>query len=364
MLRACVKGVRVVYMPFHSLHLSGLHVLCLHVHSLIVLPLVPSVSFPGVRVLSCVDTTLSGISTDTLTPPHSQSRLVSVDAATQRLVVEIEDGFPLLDDPYLFNKSCAGGRPGVCAEIKVVFWDGATRSMIQSQQMDDPLAGANCSAATRRCELQLKLYDPAFVPAANTLVTISPRLWATDQPIPTYYYGTYLVYNCTRAVLEDIDTHGCADMVFVEVLGGGGNTYRNCNIRRRKDPPYTPRLLAANDDTFHSMSCEVGPTIEHCEVAYIADDFLNVHNRVLPLQSFDATKGVAMIMDVGLTPGPGTGNMTHVMGFVSAGDELKVYQSGTHTLLGTLVVESTHWANRHGTFDSDISYLFTTFPFI
>jgi hypothetical protein len=271
-----------------------------------------------------------------------------LDVPTQRLVVEIEDGFPLLDDPYLYNESCAGGRPGVCSEIKVVFWHAATRTIARPQQMSNPMGAANCSAATRRCVVQLIGEDPAFVPAADALVTFSSRLWATDQPIPTFYSGTYLVYNCTRAIFEDVDTHGCSDMVWVEVLGGGGNTYRNCDIKRRANPPYAPRLLAANDDTFHSMSCEVGPTIDGCEVAFIADDFLNVHNRLLPLQSFDGAAGTATIMDVGLTPGPGTANITHVMGFVEPGDVLKLYQTGTHELLGMLVVAATRWANRDG----------------
>jgi len=263
------------------------------------------------------------------------------------MVVDIEDGFPLLDDPYLFNTTCADGTPGHCSEIKTVFWDATTRT-IAPQRMCDPMLGANCSAHTRRCEVRVAA-DPMIDPAAGTLVTFSPRLSATDRPIPTYYYGTYLVYNCTRAVFDDVDTHGCSDMVWVEVLGGGANTYRGCDIKRREDPPYPPRLLAANDDTFHSMSCEVGPTIEGCEVAFIADDFLNVHNRLLPLQSLavDADgAGTAAIMDVGLTPGPGTANITHVMGFVEKGDELKLYRTGTHDLLGTLVVASTRWVNQ------------------
>jgi hypothetical protein len=53
-------------------------------------------------------------------------------------------------------------------------------------------------------------------------------------------------------------------------------------------------------------------------------------------------------MDVGLTPGPGTANITHVMGFVEAGDKLKLYQTGTNKLLGMLVVASTRWLNKNG----------------
>jgi hypothetical protein len=313
--------------------------------------------FPGygVEILSCVDLTLRGVSTDTITAPHSQGKIVSTsfDSDPPTLVVDIDAGFPLLTDQYLFNKTCPGDSPGTCSEIKVVYWDANTRLITWAQGMDNPMTAANCSKATRRCEAQIRSLDPNTHPKPGSLVTFSSRLWATNAAIPTYYRGTYLVYNCTRALFERIDTYGSADMVWVEVLGGGVNTYRNVNIIRRTDPPYTPRLLASNLDTFHSMSVEKGPTIEDCEVSFVADDFINVHNRLLPLQSFDLAAGTASIVDVGLTPGPvnheGFQGITHVMPFVQRGDELKLYHLGVgleRDLIGTLVVAS---ANRvHG----------------
>jgi hypothetical protein len=307
--------------------------------------------FPGygVEMLSCVDLTLRGVSTDTITMPHSQGTIVSVStdsSSPPTMVVDVEDGFPMPDDQYLFNTTCADGKPGICAEIKTVLWEADTRLLTRMQSMGNPLTAANCSKATRRCKVQLAALDSS--PKPGQLFTFSSRLWATDEAIPTFYRGTYLVYNCTRAVFDSVDTYGAADMVWVEVLGGGGNTYRNVNVVRRTNPPYTPRLLAANLDIFHSMSVENGPTIEDCEVSFVADDFLNVHNRLLPLQSFDLQAGVARILDVGLTPGPinreGFQGITHVMPFVRKGDKLKLYHLGdglARDLIGTLVVAST-----------------------
>jgi hypothetical protein len=139
--------------------------------------------------------------------------------------------------------------------------------------------------------------------------------------------------------------------VWVEVAGAGSNTYRNVNVVRRVDPPYAPRLLASNLDIFHSMSVERGPTIEDCEVSFVADDFINVHNRLLPLESIDLTSpaGTARVVDVGLTPGPVNGEgfqgITHIMPFVQRGDELKLYRLGDtgpldRELIGTLVIAS------------------------
>jgi len=303
----------------------------------------------GVEILSCVDLTLRGVSSDTITAPHSQGKVVStsLDSDPPTIVVDIDDGFPLLTDQYLFNKTCPDGKPGVCSEIKVVYWDDRQR-IIWAQRMGDPMTAANCSKATRRCEAQVASQDLHTHPKPGSPVTFSSRLWATNAAIPTFYRATYLVYNCTRTLFESVDTYGSADMVWVEVLGGGGNTYRNVNIIRRTDPPYAPRLLASNLDTFHSMSVERGPTIEDCEVSFVADDFINVHNRLLPLQSFDLISSEARIVDVGLTPGPvnheGFQGITHVMPFVRRGDKLKLYHIGDgleRDLIGTLVVEST-----------------------
>lgn len=316
--------------------------------------------FPGygVEILSCMDLTLRGVSTDTITAPHSQGKIVSTsfDSDPPTLIVDIDDEFPLLTDQYLFNHTCSDWSGGVCSEIKSVFWDTDSQRITWVQKMGNPMKGANCSKATQRCEVQLAVKDLDTHPAPGSPVTFSSRLWATDQAIPTFYRGTYLVYNCTRALFDSVDTYGSADMVWVEVLGGGNNTYRNVNIIRRKDPPYAPRLLASNLDIFHSMSVEHGPTIEDCEASFVADDFINVHNRLLPLQSFNLGAGTAALVDVGLTPGPvnheGFQGITHVMPFVQRGDLLKLYHIGDgleRNLIGTLVIAS-HRPRRVGTF--------------
>lgn len=56
--------------------------------------------------------------------------------------------------------------------------------------MSDPMFGVTCSAITRHCSVNIAVLDSDFNPDTGTLVTFSPRLWATDRPIPTFYYGT------------------------------------------------------------------------------------------------------------------------------------------------------------------------------
>ena len=241
----------------------------------------------GIDVEDCQNVTLEGFAVDTLTPAFSQGELLSLDLAAKRATLHVEATFPLPNDASLFNQTCPDGSGGICGEIKAVFWDPATRRMLQSQQMQNPMGSANCSERT--CTVGLAALDGDWVdpPPPGTLLTLSPRLWASKYPIPTFYKGTIGVYNCSGSLFQDIDTFGGGDMVWVEHMGEGGNTYRRVRVTRRAAAtgggplPYAPRLLAANDDGFHSMSTGVGPTVEDSELSFIADDFLNVHNRLL-----------------------------------------------------------------------------------
>lgn len=164
--------------------------------------------------------------------------------------------------------------------------------------------------------------------------------------------GSTLIYNCTDTTLMHYDIHSAADMTFLENLGGGGNVYRDCNIRRRTWPAgagsrYAPRLLASNSDGFHSMSAGLGPTLEDSELSFIADDFLNVHNRLMLLASIDPATSSAMIVDPGGVLGhdvhPGGDwskhprRITHAMDFLRPGDTIKLYTPRANTLDYTLV---------------------------
>ena len=64
-------------------------------------------------------------------------------------------------------------------------------------------------------------------------------------------------------------------MTHLENLGGGDHVYRRVHTLRRKDPPYTPRLLASNSDGFHSFAVGKGPEITECELSFLGDDFIN-----------------------------------------------------------------------------------------
>ena len=310
----------------------------------------------GIDVVGCVNVTLEGFATDTLTPAFSQGELVALDLAARTATLRVEGGFPLPTDPSLFNQTCPDGSGGFCGEVKAVFWDAATRRMRAGQQMNQPVHAVSCNGSLCTVSLPTLWQDEWAVPPAGggrTLLTLSPRIWASKWAVPTYYKGTFGVFNCTRMLFQDIDTYGAGDMVWVENLGGGANRYNRIRVARRPEPQalYAPRLLAANDDPFHSMSCAAGPTLENSELAYVADDYVNIHNRLLPLGRLDAGAGEAWVLDPGLVPGhgydgptltPGAGPnpaISHTMDFLAPGDALKLYAAAApHGFLGSVVL--------------------------
>eukprot|EP00937_MAST-01D_sp_MAST-1D-sp2_P005933 g5933.t1 len=335
----------------------------------------------GIDLEGCANVTLRGFDTDTVTPAFSQGTLVSLDASRSTATYAVEPGFPRADDPFLFNQTCADGSPGYCGEVKAVFWSSTTRRMLQGQQMTNPMQNVTCdgggsaggAGAGATCTVALPALDAGWAsspPPPGTLLTLSPRLHASKWPIPSFYRGAFGVYNCTAMLFEDIDTHGAGDMVWVEHLGGGANTYRRVRVVRRpaaRQPGrgygygyghgpgygsrygpgyggaarggYAPRLLAANLDTFHSMSCARGPTVEDCEFSFVGDDYLNVHNRLLPLARLDldpsGSLATAWILDVGTAPlhgytgatqgGARNAHVAHTMDVVAAGAVIELF---------------------------------------
>jgi len=325
----------------------------------------------GLEFINCTNVTFVGFSSDTLTSPFSQATLVSVGpggtcgsrstGATIKcgasIVIDVEEGFPLPVDTdggsVLFNQTCPDGG-GICGEIKTIYWDPKSRRMWPGQPMGNPLGGGSvCNAVTRRCTMNL-VPAAVWTPPAGSLVTMSPRAWASKFPIPTYYKGSTFVLNSSKVTLQDYTIHSAGDMTYLETLGDGGHVYNNCNIRRRESPPYSARLLASNSDGFHSFAVGTGGTLENSEFEFIADDYMNFHNRELllakPLFAGDLHATIVDPGDVlGHSAHPGEDwakhprSIAHTSSSIRAGDLLKLYstnvsEKGTYPLLATVEV--------------------------
>jgi hypothetical protein len=111
----------------------------------------------------------------------------------------------------------------------------------------------------------------------------------------------------------------CAgSMAFAEFSGDGGHVWRRLLLTRR---PGTQRLLSANADGFQSSSARAGPTLEDSELAYIADDFVNVHSRIAVVLAVEPPDAL-VIVDTGGAHIPGVGGSR-------AGDALHFFEPFT-----------------------------------
>jgi hypothetical protein len=80
--------------------------------------------------------------------------------------------------------------------------------------------------------------------------------------------------NCSRMRFEDINIWSSPGIAVNEGGGEGGHVYLRLRATRR---PHTNRLQAFGADIFHLAGTDRGPTLDRCEMAYGADDTLNIH---------------------------------------------------------------------------------------
>lgn len=73
---------------------------------------------------------------------------------------------------------------------------------------------------------------------------------------------------------ENLNVWSSPGMAVNENGGAGGNQYLRVRATRR---PFTNRLHAFGADIFHLAGTDRGPTLDRCEMAYGADDTLNIH---------------------------------------------------------------------------------------
>lgn len=106
-----------------------------------------------------------------------------------------------------------------------------------------------------------------------------------EAPAPGASVGDYVacpirtgqalrLFNCGGMVFDDCNIYASGGMAVMEAGGPGGNVYREFHATRR---PGTNRLHAFGADGFHLTATDHGATLDRCEIAYVADDNINIH---------------------------------------------------------------------------------------
>ncbi|NCO39505.1 MAG: hypothetical protein AUJ96_06270 [Armatimonadetes bacterium CG2_30_66_41] len=104
---------------------------------------------------------------------------------------------------------------------------------------------------------------------------IPDALQTGDYVVGTIRTGAALQsVNCSGVRFEDVNLWSSPGIAVNEGGGEGGNVYLRVRATRR---PRTNRLQAFGADIFHLAGTDRGPTLDRCELAYGADDNLNIH---------------------------------------------------------------------------------------
>jgi hypothetical protein len=249
-------------------------------------------------------------------PCFTQGAIVAADSTAHTVDVLLDAGFPAPDaalTPYFAS-----------AEVKLQFWDPATRLRLPNQPgacIVDLLGSVGNGVWRVRERTNFGL----FFPPVGTLATISPRIAAAEYEIPDYYRGQSLsVLGSSDILVEDVTVTGSGNFAVLEWGGAGGHTFRRFSLARRDNVT----LLSSNTDGFHSFSTGTGATIVDSTFHFHGDDAMNFHNRILiVLDAPPAAGGTATFIDVGDVPSMSGGDDLPLRAFADAagGDTVRVF---------------------------------------
>lgn len=283
----------------------------------------------GVQLVSSHNISVGGFSVDCPQAPFAQGRVVGASARELWIDFELEEGFARPTESGLFSAS---------DEIKAIFWHSKTRKMRRTQTMFAPATRFARTRGSTGYRAWLPHHMP-FVPSDGDLITLSPRLWSKPTAYPSFYKGSFLLLNSSKITTENVHIHCSATMTILEMGGDGGHVYRRVSVRRKTRPPYPHRLLASNSDGLHSFSVRSGPKLVDSFFEFLADDFVNMHNRVWPLVTVRG--GGAQLLALDPSSGLGAGlDVVHTPESVWPGSKITVYDFKTRKQLGEASVVS------------------------
>jgi hypothetical protein len=200
---------------------------------------------------NCRNVTVRGLTIDFTIPCWFQARVTEVDRTAKTLRATIMAGY---------EPRNAKGEAEVGGTRARMFY-GADGSFINQRHSPGAwqLTGDGKNVVCRDVGL-------SGIPAS---------LNAGDYVVGSIRTGAALrSINCAGMRFENVNLWSSPGMAVNEGGGEGGHLYRRVRATRR---PHTNRLHAFGADIFHLAGADRGPTLERCELAYGADDNLNIH---------------------------------------------------------------------------------------
>ncbi len=199
----------------------------------------------------CRNVTVRGLTIDFTIPCWFQARVTEIDRERGTIRAALMDDYAPRD---------ADGKKETEGNRALMFYDAEGgfinhRHTPGKWQLSEEGTGVLCS------EMQRHGIPDALQPGDYVVGTI--RTGAALRSV-----------NCSGMRFEDVNIWSSPGIAVNEGGGEGGHVYRRLRATRR---PHTSRLHAFGADIFHLAGADRGPTLDRCELAYGADDNLNIH---------------------------------------------------------------------------------------
>lgn len=199
----------------------------------------------------CRNVSVRGLTIDFTVPCWFQARVTEVDRKAKTLRATLMKGYEPRD---------SNGAAENKGHRALMFYDAAGR-FINHQH-----SPGTWEASEDGASVLVSRIERAGIPAA---------LQPGDYVVGTLRTGAALRSSaCANMRFEDLNLWSSPGMAVFEGEGEGGNVYHRVRATRR---PVTNRLHAFGADIFHLAGTDRGPTLDRCELAYGADDNLNIH---------------------------------------------------------------------------------------
>ncbi|MCP5556925.1 MAG: hypothetical protein H7A55_04145 [Verrucomicrobiaceae bacterium] len=205
----------------------------------------------GLLFENCRNVTVSGLTIDFTAPAWSQARVTKIDRKKKIIQAKIMKGY---------GPCNASGQTETLGERKIIFYKSDGVFMNHRHTHGDWKLSA----------------DGTRISYSNVRVSgIPDQLEVSDYVVSPIQTGAALrSLNCARMQFQDINIWSSPGQAVNETGGTGGNVYKRVRCTRR---PHTNRLQAFGADIFHLANTDHGPTLDRCEMAYGADDNVNIH---------------------------------------------------------------------------------------
>lgn len=231
---------------------------------------------------TCQNVTVKDLKIDYDPLPFTQGRVAAIDTAAGTFDLDIDEGFPLLSEPYF----------EVPAKTKFGLIMDSKKRQLKAVAADHVFMQGVEHVSDRIWRLTLvpdqraKLIDMAI---GDRFVQLARQ-----------GSGAISFVGSSNCKAENVTVYASPSLAFAVIASEDRITIRNCSVRVKPD---SSRLLSTNADGVHCQRNRIGPIIENCYFEGMADDSINIYTPPCVVREVRSTTELVTSKGGGVRPG-------------------------------------------------------------